>query len=61
MQDLFTFVQTGVDEHGKVMGSFKPTGAIPTWFDTLKGRGISVDPAMFDPASDADVRVVVKG
>ncbi len=61
MQDLFTFVQTGVDEHGKVMGSFKPTGAIPTWFDTLKGRGISVDPAMFDPSSDADVRVVVKG
>ena len=61
MQDLFTFVQTGVDEHGKVLGSFKPTGAIPTWFDTLKGRGISVDPAMFDPASDADVRVVVKG
>ena len=61
MQDLFTFVQTGVDEHGKVMGSFKPTGAIPTWFDTLKGRGISVDPAMFDPASDADVRVIVKG
>ena len=61
MQDLFTFVQTGVDEHGKVMGSFKPTGAIPTWFDTLKGRGISVDPAMFDPTSDADVRVVVKG
>ena len=61
MQDLFTFVQTGVDEHGKVMGSFKPTGAIPTWFDTLKGRGISVDPAMFDPSSDDDVRVVVKG
>ena len=61
MQDLFTFVQTGVDEHGKVAGVFKPTGAIPTWLDTLKGRGISVDPAMFDPASDAEVRVIVKG
>ena len=61
MQDLFTFVQTGVDEHGKVAGVFKPTGAIPTWLDTLKGRGISVDPAMSDPASDAEVRVIVKG
>ena len=58
MQDIFTFRQSGVGADGKIIGEFKPTGAIPTWFDQLKGRGISVDPRMFDPDSDVDVDVV---
>ena len=49
MQDLFTFRQTGVDENGKIIGTFKPTGAMPTFFDTLKSRGISLDPRIFSP------------
>ena len=49
MQDLFTFRQTGIDENGKVIGTFKPTGAMPTFFDTLKSRGISLDPRIFSP------------
>ena len=47
MQDIFRFVQTGVDERGKVMGAMKPTGAVPTWLDQLKSRGIHVDMKMF--------------
>ena len=55
MQDLFTFEQTGLTEDGHVAGKFKPTGAMPTWFDQLAGRGWRVDPQMFDPDSDAVV------
>jgi len=57
MQDIFAFRQTGVGENGRVVGEFKPTGAIPTWFDKLAGRGISVDPKMFDPSFSGDVAV----
>lgn len=55
MQDLFTFEQTGLTEDGHIAGKFKPTGAMPTWFDQLTGRGWRVDPQMFDPSSDATV------
>ena len=57
MQDIFAFKQTGVGENGRVLGEFRPTGAMPTWFDQLAGRGISVDPRMFDPAFGGDVSV----
>jgi pilus assembly protein CpaF len=49
MQDLFEFQQTGIDEHGKVTGRFKPTGAMPTFYEHLKSRGLTIDPAVFDP------------
>ena len=47
MQDIFEFVQTGVDAHGRIIGAMKPTGAIPTWIDQARSRGISVDMRMF--------------
>ena len=47
MQDIFAFNQTGVDENGRVLGGLKPTGAIPTWTDQLKCRGIAIDMGMF--------------
>jgi pilus assembly protein CpaF len=57
MQDLFTFVQRGVGADGRIVGEFRPTGAIPTWYDQLAGRGITCDPRMFDPDSMVDVNV----
>ena len=57
MQDIFVFRQTGVDANGKILGSFGPTGAIPTWYDQLAGRGIVCDPKMFDPDFHGDVTV----
>ena len=47
MQDIFTFVQTGVGADGRILGEMKPTGAIPTWLDQAKSRGIDVDMKMF--------------
>ena len=47
MQDIFRFVQTGVDENGKILGAMKPTGAVPTWLDQLKNRGLHIDMKMF--------------
>ena len=46
-----------VDADGRVIGEFRPTGAIPTWFDQLAGRGIRCDPALFDPDSEVEVKV----
>ena len=49
MQDLFAFRQTGVDEKGRILGALGATGAMPTFFDTLSARGLSLDPALFQP------------
>jgi pilus assembly protein CpaF len=61
MQDIFTFRQSGVDEHGHVQGVFRPTGAVPTFFEHLKSRGLRLDPAMFDPSLDREVRLEIVG
>ena len=50
MQDLFSFQQTGVDDHGRVLGSLKPTGAVPTFFESIKARGLELDPSIFQPS-----------
>ena len=55
MQDIFAFNQRGVGPDGKIIGEFKPTGAMPTWYDQLAGRGIKCDPKMFDPDANVDV------
>ena len=57
MQDIFSFRQSGVGERGKILGEFKPTGAVPTFYDQLAGRGISVSPKMFDPQFTGQVNV----
>lgn len=49
MQDIFVFQQTGLSAEGKVLGRIVPTGAIPTFLDELKARGVMVDLALFDP------------
>ena len=47
MQDIFSFVQTGVGPDGKILGEMRPTGAVPTWLEQAKSRGIEVDMGMF--------------
>lgn len=49
MQDIFEFQQSGIDEEGRVTGKFVPTGAMPTFFEYLKSRGLDIDPRIFDP------------
>lgn len=59
MQDIFTFEQRGVGAGGRVLGELKPTGAVPTWFDQLSGRGITCSARMFDPDCEEAVKVVL--
>ena len=47
MQDIFAFRQTGIAADGKVLGEMEPTGAVPTWLDSVRSRGIEVDMGMF--------------
>ena len=60
MQDLFTFRQAGIGENGKVVGAFCPTGAIPSWYDQLSGRGITCDTRMFDPDANVNVNIMMR-
>ena len=61
MQDIFAFRQTGVDERGIVTGTFRPTGAVPTFYEHLRSRGLRLDPAMFDPSTDREVHLEFAG
>ena len=45
--DLFRYVQTGVDENGKVQGVFAPTGNLPTFYEEFAAKGQPVDESVF--------------
>ncbi len=45
--DLFRYVQTGVDENGKVQGIFAPTGNLPTFFEEFAAKGQPVSEEIF--------------
>ena len=61
MQELFTFVPGGIGENGRVLGRFAPTGAVPSWLDTLAGRGMALDARMFDPDFAGDAAPIRTG
>jgi pilus assembly protein CpaF len=54
MQDIFEYKQTGLDDNHKVIGQFLPTGAMPTFYEHLKSRGLHIDPSVFDPAKQGE-------
>jgi pilus assembly protein CpaF len=47
MQDLFVYERQGIDENGKVVGRFRPTGVRPGFADTLAVRGIDLQGLLF--------------
>ncbi len=49
MEDIFVFVQTGVDETGKILGEFTATGYIPSFYDEMRMRGIDYPEQAFTP------------
>jgi pilus assembly protein CpaF len=50
LQDLFLFdFKAGVDEHGRFLGSLKPTGLRPHFLDKLADMGIRMSPMIFMP------------
>ena len=48
IQDIFTFVQQGVDQDGRVLGEFKATGIRPTFADKLQLSGFDLPAGTFD-------------
>ncbi|MBC7234990.1 MAG: CpaF family protein, partial [Chloroflexi bacterium] len=50
MQDIFQFVQTGIDGDGRVQGYFTATGVRPKFMDRFDAMGTQVSPALFRPA-----------
>jgi pilus assembly protein CpaF len=47
LQDIFTYRQKGIDDKGKVAGSFAPTGLVPSFMDRFKELGIKIPAGMF--------------
>jgi pilus assembly protein CpaF len=47
LQDIFHFVQRGMDENHKIIGEFVPTGIRPKFLDVLKAEGIEIDESLF--------------
>lgn len=51
-QDIFRFVQTGIDEDGKSVGHFEATGLQPNFLDKFKQNGIILPDGFFEPTND---------
>jgi pilus assembly protein CpaF len=47
MQDVFRFEQTGIDEHGKIIGELRPTGLRPRVNERIEQAGIHLPPSIF--------------
>lgn len=47
MQDIFQFHQTGIDEHGRISGTFDPTGVRPRCLKKLQQSGVLVSEEWF--------------
>jgi len=52
MQDIFAFERRGIDESGKVRGTFKATGVRPRFAERLATAGCRLRPAMFESRMD---------
>ena len=47
-QDIFRYVQTGIDQDGKSIGHFETTGLQPNFIDKFKMNGIELPEGFFD-------------
>jgi pilus assembly protein CpaF len=52
MQDIFSFDRTGIDESGKVRGTFRATGIRPQFAERLATGGSRLRPALFESKSE---------
>lgn len=48
LQELFGFLQTGVDTNGTVRGEFRSMGIMPGFFDRFKALGVPIPYEMFE-------------
>jgi pilus assembly protein CpaF len=47
MQDIFVFEQSGIDEHGRIVGRLRPTGIRPKFIEKFEENGIYLPPSVF--------------
>jgi pilus assembly protein CpaF len=52
MQDIFSFDRTGIDENGKVRGTFRATGVRPQFAERLATSGARLRPALFETKAE---------
>jgi pilus assembly protein CpaF len=52
MQDIFVFERRGIDESGKVRGTFRATGVRPQFADRLATAGARLRPALFESKTE---------
>jgi pilus assembly protein CpaF len=52
MQDIFVFERRGLDESGKVRGTFRATGVRPLFADRLATGGARLRPALFESKTE---------
>jgi pilus assembly protein CpaF len=52
MQDVFEFERSGIDESGKVRGSFRATGIRPQFAERLAVAGARLRPALFESKTE---------
>ena len=50
LKDIFIFKQSGVDDHGKVLGYFTATGYLPSFLEEIRIRGVQISEDIFKPA-----------
>jgi pilus assembly protein CpaF len=48
MQEIFQYERTGVDQHGQVIGRFRPTGIRPRFAERLKACGMQLPRVFFE-------------
>ena len=48
LKDIFVFKQSGIDKNGKVLGEFRPTKTIPTFFEEIQNQGIALSKDIFE-------------
>ena len=47
MQDIYQYVQEGIDENGRAVGHFEATGIRPTFMDKLESAGVRLPASAF--------------
>ncbi len=56
LQDIFKFVEEGVDKDGKVIGGIRPTGLRPIFTPKLEAAGFRLPPEIFMAATSGGLR-----
>ena len=52
MHDIFEFDRSGIDDSGKVRGTFRATGVRPQFADRLATAGARLRPALFESKAE---------